>query len=1384
MLKRQSLIFFAVVGLLVFAAISFIQSQMFAGFVKTFAARHIPDDLGVEGDFSEFAVKLFPPGISVREPRLTVKKSQSVDLPAGSTIRAERIDLNFLPLQMLTGNIRVNEAIIVGGDVNVHFDKEFLDSRQTSPVKKAKNKGMKLALTWDELLKIRIENIGLERTHVHISMDDPSFSADLLADELRVGQWTSRKGGLGYEASIRLSDFRGKFPKAWRVPEYVEQLEAKLRVNILGVQLDQFKVAHQGLTFEASGGVKGNLLKPKNLPADFKIKAEADVAGLVSLFNPDALPASAEKRKGRFRFAGDVKGDLDRPMETLKASGELSGAGISWDGWLAEKLLVQGEWQAAPTGGLVKVNRIQAEAPETERVSDKIPAGGGKFEAGPFEMHLGSLEPVTVPLKLEHAHLHWLLGPSARGVFGLMFRINGQIGAKFTPPGLKKAPWRLQAALDLKVDQFQLDNQRMGMGRVLKRVLKVPEIKLKGAVDVDPVSFKPDGLTITLPHTQFSSSGVLDFKKGADLKFTGPVDLEDIDTIGEKPIRGKGTITTRVQGPAEKLKLIFDAELKSAKYLRLNFGEFRGRVTWDDDPELLLFDGVQLTQGRTVITGGGKIDLSDKSSIDLDLPVSQGTVQDLMFIFEDLTKNVSWLPRGLSGAVAGRVRLSGGVDLTKLKVMSTLTGVNWDFMGERFRKVTLSGGYDRGRYLVDQLEAVKRNGSIQGHIAYDEEREAISWSLNTSGLTLGDFDHIASLDVPVRGSLSVTSRGAGILSKNLTLDMFTEATVSDLKIRGVEMPKSTLLVKGSGTTLSASGNALNGEGLVELGYDYRKGTPSFIKAKLESLDFSPILLLLNSKLIQDPALVGTASGQVDLQFNSGEIEKATGKIELGEYVLAKSGTRFELAQSVGARIEHGTFDLGPVVIRGSQGEARLQLRGRKADLDGTISGDVEVSVAEFFTSSILHSEGTAQLDFTIGGHIKEPSLFGKATIEDATLQIRAVDAPFENVAGVFQLRQNVISIQNLEANLASGRVSAGGSISLFVDRAPKIALQANVREVKLKVPPFQFVRFRGKLAVSGESLPYLVSGEITSDSALAKEKMMNAQAGARALKAARFQPKPVVPGEGDYPLFRLDIGVTAEKGILVQNDLFDAEMKAEVRLVNTFETPRITGRVDLIQGRMNFKEHVFQIQSAEMEFDSPAAINPRFSLIAQAEVSQTKIQLFSTGRLESYKIELSANPTMPEQEILQLLALGATSSDFGKFRPGDRGMVESGGAASLVLHSLDVNRDIKQKTGFQIQIDDAVNTVVGNSIFQPRADSTVSAAPKIVIRRQISRRFDVSMGSTVGLGTTVQREANIEYKLSRGASVLGVWNSIENVDTKNTLGSSFGIDLRLQRRFK
>src|SRR5689334_14447122 len=111
--KRPFLIFIAVVGLLIAATVMFIQSTRFAGFFKRTLAHYIPADLGLEGDFSDFSIKLFPPGLSVNRPRLTARARNAVDLPEGATISAERLDLVFLPFQLFTGNIRVHQVTVV-----------------------------------------------------------------------------------------------------------------------------------------------------------------------------------------------------------------------------------------------------------------------------------------------------------------------------------------------------------------------------------------------------------------------------------------------------------------------------------------------------------------------------------------------------------------------------------------------------------------------------------------------------------------------------------------------------------------------------------------------------------------------------------------------------------------------------------------------------------------------------------------------------------------------------------------------------------------------------------------------------------------------------------------------------------------------------------------------------------------------------------------------------------------------------------------------------------------------------------------------------------------------------------------------------------------------
>jgi translocation and assembly module TamB len=307
------------------------------------------------------------------------------------------------------------------------------------------------------------------------------------------------------------------------------------------------------------------------------------------------------------------------------------------------------------------------------------------------------------------------------------------------------------------------------------------------------------------------------------------------------------------------------------------------------------------------------------------------------------------------------------------------------------------------------------------------------------------------------------------------------------------------------------------------------------------------------------------------------------------------------------------------------------------------------------------------------------------------------------------------------------------------------------------------------------------------ESALCRESFFS-QGSMRGPKSAKYTPPPSSRRESDYPKFKLDIDVTADKGVLIQNDLFDAEAKAHVTVVNTLDTPRVVGTAEVVQGKLIFKDRVFQLQSAQVNFDSPEVINPKFNLSASTEVNDMKIQLYVTGRMDAYKVEFTSNPPMSSQDILALLAIGLSPQDMQKLKSGDRSSIEQGEAASLLLHSLDFNRDVQKKTGIQIQVDESVNTLNTTSIFRPRsADNDVSGAPRIVIKKQIGTRLDVSVGNTVG-GTANQREVNAELHVTPGLSVQGVWDTYDSSSSDLTdrqlNSSSYGVDLKLQKRFK
>jgi hypothetical protein len=329
--------------------------------------------------------------------------------------------------------------------------------------------------------------------------------------------------------------------------------------------------------------------------------------------------------------------------------------------------------------------------------------------------------------------------------------------------------------------------------------------------------------------------------------------------------------------------------------------------------------------------------------------------------------------------------------------------------------------------------------------------------------------------------------------------------------------------------------------------------------------------------------------------------------------------------------------------------------------------------------------------------------------------------------------------------------------------------------------PFDLIQGRGTLTIKGVAPPYKIGGNFELNQAIYSRSFSQEGAGGSS-RGERFMPKDENK-QITANLFELDFGVNANQGFFVKNEIVDAEFKGKARLIGAPEQPRLLGEGRLIYGKVLFKDRPFIFESAKIEFDDPYQLNPKFNASAISEVNQYKIRVLVFGRSSQWKAEFSSTPYLKENEIFAVLSSGGVNAEPSRFTSRDRTFVSQGEAASLILHSMDFSKDVQSKTGFQFDVEEAVDSQTANSIFRPQNLSDNIAAPKVVLKRSVGRNMSLSFGSTVGVGSRNQKEVNAEYKLTPGVSMLGVWNNIEGVNTRESR-TSFGLDLKFNRRFK
>ncbi|HUU44162.1 MAG TPA: translocation/assembly module TamB domain-containing protein, partial [Acidobacteriota bacterium] len=319
-------------------------------------------------------------------------------------------------------------------------------------------------------------------------------------------------------------------------------------------------------------------------------------------------------------------------------------------------------------------------------------------------------------------------------------------------------------------------------------------------------------------------------------------------------------------------------------------------------------------------------------------------------------------------------------------------------------------------------------------------------------------------------------------------------------------------------------------------------------------------------------------------------------------------------------------------------------------LEGRLSaaGDVLDRLASFQPDVLESIRGPFAVSATLGGTPRAPRLSGDAHLRAGYIKALEIENPIEDVQIDLSLRQDTILIERAEGTVrekgrkGSVRVTGSLRIESYDQFAYDLVLEG--RGVPAR---FEFEDFATTtdfdLTVRG-STPPLVAGRLEPERVEDREP---------------FDPEPPLRIE-DTTLWDWDLTIDLPGNYWIHNDLIEAEMSTELRLMRQRGLVNLIGTAQIIRGKVYLLDKVGRISRGELMFDDPTNPDPQLDIdvvfriqqprVADAEPGSSRdiidLELHVAGRASEPLIQ--PEPPYTEQDALLLLTTNttlATSAD-------------------------------------------------------------------------------------------------------------------------------------------
>ncbi len=606
------------------------------------------------------------------------------------------------------------------------------------------------------------------------------------------------------------------------------------------------------------------------------------------------------------------------------------------------------------------------------------------------------------------------------------------------------------------------------------------------------------------------------------------------------------------------------------------------------------------------------------------------------------------------GILSGSAHFDGTIAAPQGSAQLSLA--NGSVYGEKIDQARLQMTYLPQSIDVPQFEVVSGPSRIDATAHFDHPVDNFHtgqarFTLAGNRLNLAQIAAAQRLRAGIGGTLDVNANGAVTL-QTASPAILIKAVNANISANGITVEgkqfgslKLTANTQGQRVTFALDSNlagaAIEGSGNATLTPQY----PVDARLSIRNAAWSRIADLIGQQSSGKPMFEAAADGDVAIRGPLLDSARLNGSLEL---------TRLNFSTVPRGRAERPITiaNQGPIQVALNQGVVRIQnahITGPKTDIQATGSASIQgrnlnlnlranmdVGVAKDFDSDV-YSTGDVTFAATVRGDLPKPLVNGQLALQNVSFSALSLPVGVSNANGAIVFTGNGARIRTLTADANGGKLTITGSGS-FTD-IPRFALQAKASNVRVNVQQGVSITVGADATLSGSTEGSRITGTATVDRI---SYAARSDFGSILTRSAPPVQSPQTPSPF-LSNMKLELRVRSLPGMTVQSSLSqNLETDIDLRIVGSANQPAVLGRVEVSSGKLLFFGTTYTVDTGTVSFYNRVQIEPILDLTLEAQTQGVTVTVHVAGPIDNMKLSYTSNPPLPFQEIISLLATGAT----------------------------------------------------------------------------------------------------------------------------------------------